>query len=75
MDEPTKEAHVPTDAPSRPRLLTTDEAADALRTTDWTIRSLVASGRLRGFRLSKRRPYRIVADDVERLLRGEAEPS
>ena len=69
--DPTKEAHVPTDAPPRPRLLTANEAADALRTTDWTIRRFVADGRLRGFRLSKRGPYRIVADDVERLLRGD----
>ena len=56
------------------QLLTAHEVAKKLRTTTWSVRRLVESGRLRAFRLSKHGSYRIVAEDVERLMRGEEAP-
>ena len=54
----------------RPRLLTTGEVAADLRTTQGTVRRLVAAGTLRGFRLSPNGPLRIFTADVERLAGG-----
>jgi excisionase family DNA binding protein len=49
------------------------ETASRLSTTEATVRKLIHGGQLRAIRLSPNGPFRVVAEDVERLQRGGRE--
>jgi excisionase family DNA binding protein len=54
--------------------LTTDQAAERLQVSVETVLRWLNAKRLQGTKLPGRAGWRIPADDVERLLRGEDVP-
>ena len=55
-------------------LLTTEQAAERLQVSEWTIRDWLRTGKIRGFRLgSKRAGWRIRASELNRFVREQEE--
>jgi excisionase family DNA binding protein len=54
------------------QLLTTEQVAERLQISEWTLRDWLRTGKLRGIRLgSKRAGWRIRASEIERFLREQ----
>ena len=63
---------MPEVSPQVPRLLRLSEVAQVLGVSRGRVRELVASGDLRSIRLGEQGWHRVPAEDVDRLIRGEA---
>ena len=67
---PARPARTPGGAPEEEQMLTTEQAAERLGASVWTIRRWLQEGRIEGVQPGGRRlGWRIPAREIERLLR------